>query len=483
MRSARDVRAQVEDDLRASQFPTHEMNLADVQAAYAQSVRSAATVLFWLLFFLILASVLNAVFDTSSVASNRNGRIISWSTGFFFLFGAALIARTYGIGKAAAAACAGFAIMIILSGFISGIGLSLAGMGSLTCLVVILGLFVSGRAATWGSFLIFIGLVALWVARSIGWIPGPTPQTMPPPSSQFIVLASGVIIIGALMRRFGNLFWRVATELDLGRQSLDQQVQQRTALLERTLEELVAADDERKLLLRRLHSQLEAERARFARDMHDQLGSSLTVLRRMTAQIARVSAATGGAPELAPKEVKVALDEIGSIAQSAQQVCDAAYTQTRRLIKAQGPELLEKTGLGDAIDDLVTEHRIAQPSCRFITIGLDAAGISQSWLRSDKARTTFRLVQEALTNASKHADATEVTVELRATQGGLLVRVADNGRGFRVATQPEGAHRRLGLASIRERTEALDGQLSVRSAPGEGTTIEAYIPIPDADQA
>lgn len=87
----------------------------------------------------------------------------------------------------------------------------------------------------------------------------------------------------------------------------------------------------------------------------------------------------------------------------------------------------------------------------------------------------FRIVQEALTNAVRHGRPSKVEVRMRAAGDLLELEVSDDGRGF----DPEGrAHRgrRLGLTSMRERAAALGGELSIRSAPGEGTTVHLEVP-------
>jgi signal transduction histidine kinase len=90
----------------------------------------------------------------------------------------------------------------------------------------------------------------------------------------------------------------------------------------------------------------------------------------------------------------------------------------------------------------------------------------------------YRIVQEALTNAGKHARATEVSVSVEAVAGQLRIEIVDNGQGFDPASAREFLRAgRVGLASMRERTELANGSLLVRSTPGAGTTIVATLPI------
>ena len=87
----------------------------------------------------------------------------------------------------------------------------------------------------------------------------------------------------------------------------------------------------------------------------------------------------------------------------------------------------------------------------------------------------FRLVQEALNNAAKHADARAVAVALRMADGGLSIAVTDDGRGFDPGSI-EGSDR-LGLRQMRERMAALGGRLTLLSQPGEGTEVRGWVPI------
>ena len=90
----------------------------------------------------------------------------------------------------------------------------------------------------------------------------------------------------------------------------------------------------------------------------------------------------------------------------------------------------------------------------------------------------YRICQEALTNVAKHAQASRVDVLLEEADGGIRVRVTDDGRGFRPTPDelPEPGH--LGLTAMRERAELLEGTLYVKSAPGEGTVVEVWVPAP-----
>jgi signal transduction histidine kinase len=90
------------------------------------------------------------------------------------------------------------------------------------------------------------------------------------------------------------------------------------------------------------------------------------------------------------------------------------------------------------------------------------------------ATAVFRIVQEALTNVVRHAGSAAARVTLRQMSGGLLLAVRDDGVGFDMERMGEG--RRLGLASMRERVQLVNGTLDIESAPGRGTTVVAWVP-------
>jgi signal transduction histidine kinase len=96
-------------------------------------------------------------------------------------------------------------------------------------------------------------------------------------------------------------------------------------------------------------------------------------------------------------------------------------------------------------------------------------------LKPDLEALCFRIIQEALTNAAKHAKASHVSVAIDQVDGGLQIVVHDNGVGFDPNSQPDGA---LGLRQMRERLVALRGQLTLLSHIGGGTEVRAWIPLP-----
>lgn len=201
----------------------------------------------------------------------------------------------------------------------------------------------------------------------------------------------------------------------------------------------------------------EEEKARVARELHDELAQSLTVL-KMDAMWVRDNAAQ------CSQEVTVKLSEMVTL-------LDQTVAATRRIAADLRPLLLDDLGLVPAIEWLVNgftrRHEIA---CTLsVDPGLDLV------LQEPHATAVFRIIQEALVNVAKHAGASQVAVSLGKVIGGVVLVIKDDGCGFFTAAplKPQS----LGLMGLRERAELLGGNVSLRSCLGEGTCIEIWIPF------
>lgn len=211
----------------------------------------------------------------------------------------------------------------------------------------------------------------------------------------------------------------------------------------------------------RLLSIQEEERARIAREIHDELGQVLTALsfdvRWLTQKL------SGTTPPVDQKLAKMAA-LVGSTMESVQ----AISTNLR-------PPLLDDLGLAAAVRWHVREFEERTGIACVLTMDGDD-------LRLDSGRSTtlFRLLQEALTNVARHAHATRIQIALQEVQGRLVLRVHDNGRGIRPdeASDPSA----LGLAGMRERVRPWGGTLAIRGRPGRGTLLRVEIPLPPPEE-
>jgi two-component system sensor histidine kinase UhpB len=191
----------------------------------------------------------------------------------------------------------------------------------------------------------------------------------------------------------------------------------------------------------------EGERARLARDLHDETNQALTgVLLRLEATA-----------QHAPPQLRDELRE-------TQAVTTRAMGELVRLARELRPIALDDLGLAATLRTQVAEF--GRRAGVETTLALPPDGVED--LGSDEQLVVYRVVQEGLSNVARHAGASTVRVDVERRGEGTVVRVADDGEGFTSGEQPPG----LGLTGMRERAVLAGGCLDVSSAPGAGTTIE-----------
>lgn len=198
------------------------------------------------------------------------------------------------------------------------------------------------------------------------------------------------------------------------------------------------------------------ERNRLARELHDSITQSLYSLRLLS---------EGWRRQVSAGDVEHAAEYLGRIGEITQQ----ALKEMRLLVHELRPPTLEQQGLLGAL-----RYRLDAVEKRAgVEVRLVAEDVFE-W-PAPIEDGLYRIAQEALNNAIKHSAATCVTVRLRIEAGHAVLEVIDNGRGFDVQTAGQGGG--MGLASMRERVEHLQGALSILSEPGAGTTIQASVPL------
>jgi PAS domain S-box-containing protein len=204
-----------------------------------------------------------------------------------------------------------------------------------------------------------------------------------------------------------------------------------------------------------LQSIREEEKTRIARELHDELGQMLTALKMEAATIAS---------DLAPEQ-----GDLLRRAQGMKQLIDQTVASVRRISADMRPVMLDNLGLAPTLEWLTND--IASRAGLVIDLVMPEGDLGAS---GDAATAIFRIVQEALTNVVRHAQATTVTVEIARAGGDVRVRVSDDGRGMSDADQRKA--RSFGLLGMRERAYVLGGGFNLRSERGKGTTVEATIP-------
>ncbi len=198
----------------------------------------------------------------------------------------------------------------------------------------------------------------------------------------------------------------------------------------------------------------DAERGRWARELHDQTLQALGGLR-----VLLVSAQKG------PDRGR------GVVIRQAIEDVEVEIDNLRSIITDLRPAVLDDLGLLAALETLLERRRDAGLEIEAQLVAADE--LSAEPLGAELETTVYRLVQEALTNVVKHSQATVAEVSVRLERGEILVVVADAGVGFDVSASSSG----FGLPGMRERIYLAGGQLSVESAPGHGARVSARIPI------
>jgi len=226
----------------------------------------------------------------------------------------------------------------------------------------------------------------------------------------------------------------------------------------RAVEELEQSRAELRALAVRLQAIREEERTRIAREIHDELGQALTALKLDLAWLGKQSqksTSTSG--------------EFRAVDQSITKRIDETMQIVRRIASELRPSVLDQLGLEAAIEYLV------QDATKRTGIAITLHAQEFPRLPDDVASHAFRIIQEALTNVTRHSKATRVDVAVRRAGGSLILGVSDNGVGFAPDTL-SGLHS-LGLVGMRERALACGGVLMVQGKPGEGTSIVVTIPL------
>jgi len=226
----------------------------------------------------------------------------------------------------------------------------------------------------------------------------------------------------------------------------------------RAAEELEQSRAELRALASRLQAIREEERTRIAREIHDELGQALTALKLDLAWLGKQS-----------QKSTSTTGEFRAVDQSITKRIDETMQIVRRIASELRPSVLDQLGLEAAVEYLVQDATKRTG----IAITLHAEEFPQ--LSDEVASHAFRIIQEALTNVTRHAKATRVDVAVRRAGGSLILGVSDNGVGF--APDTLSGLRSLGLVGMRERALACGGVLMVQGKPGEGTSIVVTIPL------
>ncbi|HAE99699.1 MAG TPA: histidine kinase, partial [Methylophilaceae bacterium] len=228
---------------------------------------------------------------------------------------------------------------------------------------------------------------------------------------------------------------------------------------------VVSLDAERQLeesrqLTQLIQKHIEDERRSLARELHDELGQYVTAIKTFAVAIANKT------KEKAP--------DVEASAQTIVAAANHIYDGMHNIIRQLRPGSLDNLGLSDTLRDMLNIYQQQHPE---LVVKLNLEG-NLNVLGENININVYRIVQESINNAIKHAEASLIEVTLHATpQGGLELTIRDNGKGMDVGNVDQTNH--FGLLGMRERVQGLHGQFNIdASTEGDqhGTTIKISIP-------
>jgi signal transduction histidine kinase len=222
-------------------------------------------------------------------------------------------------------------------------------------------------------------------------------------------------------------------------------------------EELRRKDEMRVKLLAKVIDAQEEERKRISRELHDETSQSLTSL------MVGLKVIEDTAESVLVRERTAELRGIAA----------RTLNDVHNLAMELRPSLLDDLGLASAVQTYIRDYS----SNMDINVDLYVNGIGGLRLPPEIELTIYRIVQEALTNIAKHAEARNVSVVLRSQSSSLVTIIEDDGKGFDINETMRSAPGKLGLFGMHERASLAGGELSIESARGVGTTIILKVPL------
>lgn len=264
------------------------------------------------------------------------------------------------------------------------------------------------------------------------------------------------ISLGAKELAYGNLDYRLKFH---GNFEFDRIILAFNDMAKRLQSQVIAlqnlAEENQQLIQDARLTAVSEERQRIARDLHDAVSQQLFAISMLAAT----------ASKIAPEKPEQAVEFINEISQSA----NRAQSEMRALLLQLRPLILQNETLSEALTSLAMELQSKQVvKC---VMDLDDVNLSKNI-----ENQLFRIAQEAISNALRHAEAEQVTIALKNYQANdrIILTIEDNGQGFNIA---DVSHSSIGMRSIKERTTLLGGTAHWFTAPGQGTKVEIRIPI------
>jgi len=233
-------------------------------------------------------------------------------------------------------------------------------------------------------------------------------------------------------------------------------VNQRRLLRKEATLQRIRLQHKEELLQHNIRTQ-EEERRRIAKDLHDEIGSKLYIIRLNISQVATEDQSRAG-----------------KLISEAKALIDRAIDATRDISHGLLPPVLEEFGLVETLRELVTDVNHSGA----LHIRFETSGATDTRIGAPYDLALFRIAQELVSNAIKHAEAGEASLRLDILEnGGLILAFEDNGKGFDM--ESAAVVKGIGLNNIQSRAQMIGADIDITSAPGSGTRVQLNLRIPN----
>lgn len=249
-------------------------------------------------------------------------------------------------------------------------------------------------------------------------------------------------------------------ELQQSRDELETRVRERTSVMDESNRALRISRERLRALSAHLQTVREEERAAVARDLHDQLGGSLTRIKWDLDWISRQLPKDSVEMRKRTEEMLLAID--------------STIDDIKQIVSALRPGLLDDFGFLASVEWQLEDFRAKSGINTKLDCDSNVPDIPD--LKREKAIALFRILQETLTNVLRHAQASAVEVKIARDENALQMQIRDNGVGIGDEQMSNTAS--LGLLGMQERAAAIGGELSISRPPGGGTVVSVSVPIP-----
>ena len=271
----------------------------------------------------------------------------------------------------------------------------------------------------------------------------------------------------------------MATSLQQATTELENKVALRTRELQASTQQALQADAEKRKLIQKVHTILEEERQSIAIEIHDELNASLIAARLDAQRILQILKKQQ--EQSGTSEATASMAEIAQKTEAILKITRDLYASGRNLVRRLRPEVLDMLGLNGAIDEMLRHYNASPGACQFEFIAEGDFSVLESAL----AISAYRIVQEALSNILKHAQAShaKVVLQIRPAEGDLQIRITDDGIGMQASQQAklgdssEKSLSGIGLTGMRERVAAFHGEIVFAAGVNGGTSIAICLPL------